>query len=168
MVLAHRDQALAPLVEHEVSVPDVLLRRDRDWRESGILTVEPLICEVREPDRALLDQVGAASILMDAGPSVEPCRSYVVDDSPGAPADDNVATRLGGTLLDPVDVIAIELNLGEADDARDDRVGGDRRAPAAVRTGAHVTGHVLQATRCIPSLICGVGAVLHSTDVAPA
>src|SRR5207249_8638830 len=81
-----------------------------------------------------------------------------VDDSPGAPANDNVATRLGGTLLDPVDVIAIELDLGEADDARDDRVSGDGRAPAAVRTGAHVKGHVLQATRCIPSPICGGGS----------
>src|SRR5437867_12667248 len=125
MVLAHRDQTLAPLVQHDVSVPDVLLRRNRDWRDSGILPVEPLICEVREPDRALLDQVRAASILMDARPSIEPCRSYVVDDSPGAPANDNVPTRLGGTLLDPLDVIAIELDLGEADHACDDRLGGD-------------------------------------------
>src|SRR5438093_10880499 len=94
MVLAHRDQTLAPLVQHEVGVPDVLLRRDRDWRDSGILPVEPLICEVREPDRALLDQVRAASILMDARPSVEACRRYGVDDSPGAAPADNVATRL--------------------------------------------------------------------------
>jgi hypothetical protein len=56
-------------------------------------------------------------------------RRDVLDGPAGAPPDHDVAAGLGGTLLDPIDVVTVQLDLPEADNARDDGIRRNRRAP---------------------------------------
>src|SRR5713101_8913588 len=111
VVLANRDQSLMPLIEDEVGVPDVLGRRDRDGWPSRIVPVEALILEVGEPDGALAHQVPAAAILVDPRARVVLRRRDVRDAPVGTAPDNDITASLGRPLLDPIDVIAVELDL---------------------------------------------------------
>src|ERR1700674_2250565 len=135
VVLANRDQSLMPVVEDEIGMPDVLRRRNRDGWLPGILPVETLVFEVREPDGALAHQGGTAAVLVHAAAHVELRWCDVRDAAVSAAPDDDIPAGLGGPLLDPIDVIAVELDLAESNDAGHDRVSRDGRAPGAIGAG---------------------------------
>src|SRR5207248_9379300 len=122
-----------PLIEDDIDVADVLRRGDGHGRPPRILPVEALILEVREPDDAIPHQVGAAAVLVDSSPRVVLGRRDIRSAPVGTAPDDDIAAGLGGPPFNPIDVIAVELDLREADHAGDDRIGCDRRAPGAIR-----------------------------------
>src|SRR5205807_4981101 len=98
--------------------------------------------------------VRAAAVLVHSRACVVRGWRDVFDRSAGATSNDDVAAGFGRALLDPIDVVAIQLDLAEADDAGHDGVGGDRRAPRAVGTDFFV----FHPTR-LPEPLAGQGRV---------
>src|ERR1700694_4790623 len=101
VVLANRDQSLMPLVENEIGMAYVSRRRDRGGGRPGILPVETLIFEIREPDGALAHQVGTAAVLVHAGARVVLRRGDVADAAVSAAPDEHIPAGLGGPVPRP-------------------------------------------------------------------
>jgi len=102
---------------------------------TGGLPVDALIVEVGEPHGPLVDHVRSATVLVDPGAGVVFGRGDVRDAPVGTAPDDDIAAALSRPLLDPIDVVAVELDLTEADDAGHNRVGRHGRAPGTVWAG---------------------------------
>jgi hypothetical protein len=132
VVLADREQQGAAAVDGRVRVAPVAGRRDRRRPLMTLLSVEPLVVEVREPDGALARDVSRAAVLVDARARVETGRRDVSDGAVGRPPDDDQPAALGRAPFAPVDVLAVDGEIGQPDAAGDDRVRRDRRPPGAV------------------------------------
>ena len=105
---------------------------DRHRRLAWLLPIDALIGEIREIDRALVDRVCAAAVFMHARAHVEGRRRDVADVAIRRAPDDHVAAALRRPALDPIHILAVELNLIEAKRAGGDARSRERRWPGAV------------------------------------
>ena len=117
-------------------------RRHRARRPACILAIEPLIDIVREIYYAVADGERAAAILVSARANAEsvsvvgrdafrlPIRADAVDES------SSLLLRLS---LAPIDCVAVQCDLFEADGVADDEVGGYGRRPKAIGAGGHAS-----------------------------
>ncbi len=134
VVLHDGDEPIVRLVKDEVREAKPLFSGHRFRLASGPHAIEALVGEVREVHRAVGErQVRGAAVLMDARAGIERRRVDVGRPAVGRPAHDDVAAALLRAHLEPVDVLAGEARLHEADGPGDDEVGGDGRFPSAVR-----------------------------------
>ena len=131
-----------------VRVPDapVRLRRDGRRRLPGIVTVEPLIGEVRREDDAAMHDVRASAVLVHLGPGVGAWRRHVDRRSPGIGPDDHGPSALRRTALDPVRRTVLQPHVGERHAALDEHRRTDRGAPRAVRRDRPLTHRGLRPT----------------------
>ena len=117
-------------------------RRYRARRPACILAIEPLIDIVREINYAVADGERAAAILVSARANAKsvsvvgrdafrlPVRADAVDES---------SSLLLGLSLAPIDCVAVQRDLFEADGVADDEVGGYGRRPKAIGAGGHAS-----------------------------
>ena len=112
---------------------------------------------MRKVDDGVGHGIGAAAVFVNARAGVERRRIHVGHTAVAALADDDIASRLRGASLDPVDVVAVEADLLEPDDAGDNDVAGERRFPGAIACDAADVG-----------LLHGGAAFFESADLARA
>ena len=132
VVFAHADQPAAAAIDDRVGVAQRDLGRDRPRRVPGVLPVEPLIGEIREEDRAAVDDEFPAAVLVDTRASVQRRRRHVSRAAIGRAAHDHVAAALVGPAFGPIDVRAVKADLPQPHRAGEDQVGGDGRFPGTV------------------------------------
>ena len=133
VILADGDVPAPPRIGPQVGVPPRSLGRDRDrLLEPGVEPVEAPVREVREHDHAAVRHVRPAAVLVDSIPDVVRRRHDVDDHAVDPRPDEDPATALGRTALQPVRVVAVDRRLADADDVADDVVEADRRCPGAV------------------------------------
>src|SRR5208283_1369837 len=146
VILPDANHAPPSPVDDAVSVAQRIRRRAgrsrRDWarRPASILAIETLIAIVRKVDRAAADDERAAAIFVSARANVEgigvagrhafrlPVRADAVDKS------SSLLLRLS---LAPIDCVAVERDLFEADGVGDDEVGRYGGRPKAIGTDDH-------------------------------
>src|SRR5580704_15490056 len=146
MMLPDASHAFPAGVDDAICVPQRIYwgagwsRRDRPRRPACILAIKPLIDIVREIDYAVADSERAAAILVGARANAEsvsvvgrdafwlPVRADAVDES---------SSVLLGLSLAPIDCVAVQRDLFEADRVADDEVGGYGRRPKAIGAGGH-------------------------------
>ena len=150
VVLADADQARAERVDHALRV-EVALGRERPLRPAGGDVVEALVGEIRGVDRAPVHDVGRAAVFVDARPDVEAGRRDVHRRGAGRGPHQHVASALRGPAFEPVDVVAVEGDLSEAQRAGGGPRGREGRGPRAVgslgRRGGASRGHAVAARR---------------------
>ena len=109
------------------------LRRQRDRLAARVEAVEALVGPVGEEDDAVVDPPRAAAVLVDPRAGGEAVRQDVGRRAVGRAAHElDPAALLGATLVPP-EVVAVGLDLVEADRALDQVLGRDRRGPGPVR-----------------------------------
>ena len=91
--------------------------------------VQALVGPVGEPHHALAHPPGRTPVLVDGRSRVAPVRQEVRDRAVGRAADELGAAALRGASLTPVDVVAVEPQLPEADGLLDDSGRGERGGP---------------------------------------
>ncbi len=74
----------------------------------------------------------AAAVFMYTRASVESRRIYIDGAAIAGAANDYLAAALGGTAFDPINVIAIHLDLAQADGSFDNQIRRNWRFPRAV------------------------------------
>ncbi len=136
MLLAHADPAPPRRIEPPVGITKARagsgFRGQRPRRPSGHLPIKALIGEIAEEDDAARYRRRAAAIFVHPGAHAEPRRRDVGDGAIRRAPDEDAAPLLARPSLDPVDVLAIDQDVAEADRLGDDQIRGDRRAPAAI------------------------------------
>ena len=115
----------------ELPVGETVRRAGCEWSRWRVkrLEVKPLVGEIGKDDGAVGNGVIATAVLVHAGAGVE-SRWRDINDFPGggAPHDYLTAAFLGAPL-DPIDVMAVDADLFQADLATADYFGSDRRFP---------------------------------------
>ena len=95
--------------------------------------VQPPVGGVRRDDPPAVHHVRGAAVLVDAVAHVERGRRELARRAVGPVAEQRPPAALGRPALEPVDVVAVDRRLGEADRRGRDQLDVDRRRPAAVR-----------------------------------
>ena len=135
MVFGHADQPPARRVHRRVGVTRIELRRDRRGgrRIVGGLPPEPLVGEVGEVELAAAHCQRAAAVLVDERPRAvlraRDLRGFAVRSA----AHHRVAPALVGARFDPVDVVAVGVDLDEAQRAGRQHLRRHRRLPRPIR-----------------------------------
>ncbi len=136
VVLAHAQQSLAASVDPALRV-EIARQRERRGRGPGGEGVQLLVGEVRGVDRALVDGVGGAAVLVHAAADVEPGRRHVCRGAPRRRAHEHVAPAFRRPALQPVEVVAVNGDLSETQGAGRGPRGRERRGPGAVGRLGH-------------------------------
>jgi hypothetical protein len=116
----------------DVGIAKVVFGRDGLRFRAGHLPVEAVIGIVTEIDDAVKDGkftpaifVGAGSDVIWRGRDVFPAAGF-------GPAHNDAAALLLRSVFGPVDGLAVEGDLSQADAPGQEQVGGDRRLPGAI------------------------------------
>jgi hypothetical protein len=138
VILAHADPAIPMLVDHAVSEPPVAPARGRRGserlrRRARRLAIKAAVAEVGEIEGAVVHGPRAAAVFVHARAHVERHRRDVGRIAVRAGAHHHVAALFLRAPFDPVDGVAVEAHVRQADGLRDDEVRGDRRLPGPVR-----------------------------------
>src|SRR5262249_43292513 len=88
-----------------------------------------------EIDRSVIRRVSPTPVLVRPRAGVEWGRVHLLGAAIRRTADDDVPTALGRAALDPVDVVAVEHDLTQADRPGGGQLGGNRRLPGSVGGG---------------------------------
>src|SRR5215211_439904 len=147
VVLPYGDQSSAVPVDHHVRVSPAGLRRKRCRLAALGPAVDPLVCEVREIDRAFIDGEAAATVLVYPRAGIERLWRHVLGASVRRQEHDDVAPALAGTALQPVHVLTVERYFRQPHYAPDDHIRGDRRSPGTVGRDS-IFGHSSAPPRC--------------------
>ena len=132
VVLAHGDQPVARRVEHRVGVAEGAAAGDGPRRLAAAHAPDPLVGVVAEEELAVGgDDEGAAAVLVHPVAGVEGRRVDVGAASVGGALDDDVATVLGRPAFAGEDGVAGDRDLAEAHGGGGQRLGAERRPPAA-------------------------------------
>jgi len=134
VVLAHRDQALARAVGHEVGVAHGLFLRHHDRLGAILDPVQAVVGVVREPHRARLHRIGAAAVLVHAVAHVEGGRREL-GLAAGALAQQGGAAGFARAAGQPQHVVAVERELRQRHGAGRNHGGADRGSPGAAGRG---------------------------------
>lgn len=145
VVLADRVDETADLIELEVAEAGLRQGRQRLRGALGVARVEsvhPGVEAVGEDDEAVEHRVGAAAVLVDAGPHIG--QAHPVDEGqdltglPGAVAlEQGAAPVLLRMALDPVGVGAVDAHLRQRDAPRGEGFSGDGGCPFAIGRDGH-------------------------------
>jgi hypothetical protein len=119
-------------VEPKIAVAERSGQRQRLRRAAGRLDVNALVVNADGVDRACVDGVPAAAVLVRHRPRVETGRRDVFDRAVRAAPDDDLAAHLGRPAFSPVDVVAVDARLLQRDAARHGHVDRDGRLPRSV------------------------------------
>ena len=134
VILADREEPAPGTVEAQVAVAVRTLGGDGDRRvDARVEAVQPAVDEVGEDDGPAGDDIRAPAVLVDPRSDVERRRGQVDRRPVAGTPDQDAPAGLGGSSLDPVDVVAVDPRLGQPDDVRDEIVDADRRDPAPER-----------------------------------
>ena len=111
VILAHRDQAIALLVDHKIRGTQFTGVRYRAWRFAFAHRVQPVVRKVAEVDGSRSDCTCPPAIFVDPASGVEG-RRIDVPARPAAPGrDDHAAPGLRGAAFRPIDVRPIDMRL---------------------------------------------------------
>ena len=118
----------------QVGISPLTFGRDCHGRiRTRIDPVEPSVGEVREHHDPAGHDIGAAAVLVDPGADIEGRRGHIGDGPVHGRSDQHATAALGRAPFEPVDVVAIDPDLGETDGIADDIVDPDRRDPGSKR-----------------------------------
>ena len=132
MVLAYGDETVAGRIHDHVSESPAGLRCQGFCLATRRPAVEPLVGEVREVDRVVVDGEVAPAVLVNPRARVERLRHHVLHTSVNHPAYDYVATVLAGTALHPVHGTIVGRYLRKPHHSTDDQIRGNGRPPRTV------------------------------------
>ena len=134
MVLGDRVDEVAHVSDPEVAVTHLRQgsqRTDTPARIRGVESVDAAVRAIGEDDEAVVNRVGLAAVLVDAGADVG--QSGAVDQREdlarltGAPAaQERTTAALQRMPLHPVGVRTIDADLGQGDGAGSERIARDR------------------------------------------
>src|SRR5579884_2072967 len=139
VVLAHRDDAIATRVVHEVRVPQRSLTGDGARCATGVEPVETAVGDVAVPHDSVAHGHRAAAVFVHPRAHVVGCAGDVGDVAGRVAANEHVAPLVGGAQLHPVEVVAVDGGAADADALLGEHVGADGGAPGAAgrRGGGH-------------------------------
>ncbi len=131
VVFADADHPASTPIQDTVGVTKVNRGSQRPWLAPGILAIDPLVGEVAEIDNASVHDERPSTVLVDPCADVERRRRDVGHRTVRRTTHDHVASAFLRPHLDPVDVVALQLDLPESDRVGDYASSGDRRFPGA-------------------------------------
>src|SRR5829696_9514821 len=132
VLLPYGDEAATVPVDHHVGVSPTGLRRKRSRLAARDPAVDPLVREVREVDRASVDDEAAPTVLVHPRARVKRPGRNVLGPSVRRQEYDDVAPALSGAALQPVHVPTVGHHFRQPHYAPDDHIRGDRRPPGTV------------------------------------
>ena len=143
VVLPHRVDQAPPGVDLQVAVAHVPV--DRQGHQAAqpvvdVVAVQAPVPGVGDHHDPRVHRVGPPAVLVHARAHVHQLvrrrqRQDLADLPVAVAAQQHIAARLGGALLHPVGVGAVDAHLGQAHRAGRDRAGGDGGGPGAVGGG---------------------------------
>ena len=120
-----------------IAVPALLDRgRDRRRLGPGVQAIETLVVEARGIDRALVNAVGAAPVLVHHRADVEAVRRHVLGLGSAGCLHQGNATTFGRAAFEPPHGAVLEPRKRQADPRPRDHLRRDRRRPRSTRGGS--------------------------------
>ena len=148
VVLAHREEAAPGRIEAKIGVPPRTWRRDRDRCVGArVDPIEPTVGHIGIHDHAARDGVRPTTVLVDPRPDRDGLRDDRLRGAVRADAHEHLATGFGWTGLQPIQIVAVDPWLVQADLVADQVVDPDRTPPGPVR-GDGGFGHRLGQVPC--------------------
>src|ERR1051325_5833220 len=129
MIFTNANQAVVHLVHHSVGKAQTIVRAIGSQKlRLGIsaLPVEWLVSIIREVNDALMNNLIAAAVLVHSRARVETRRIDVFPRARSRLPDDHLATGFGGPAFNPINVVAVYLDLTKADGFFHDQTRGYR------------------------------------------
>ena len=128
MIFAHANHTVAFRVDHRVGIAQErrhsclrtagirpVLWRDRSRRQTNRLSIQFLIAKVRKVNHAALHGVISAAVFVDPRAGVEFPRRHVDTLAVTRVSDNYLASAFRRSHLDPINVVAVQLDLAQPD-----------------------------------------------------